>query len=121
MRTPHRINNGWIQRVHIADAAANSTGLAKYGRTHEQLKILPAATFVLGDTDADARQNAAIVRRQQVSGQTAIKLLSSCGTGTSAVTTRTVHCPKWTRWSARTPSPRDAPACGCTASSSYRT
>ncbi|MET0133301.1 MAG: NtaA/DmoA family FMN-dependent monooxygenase [Kibdelosporangium sp.] len=49
--------------------------LARYGRTHEQLKILPAATFVLGDTDADARERAHEVRRQQVSGQTAIKFL----------------------------------------------
>ncbi|TCO54915.1 NtaA/DmoA family FMN-dependent monooxygenase [Actinocrispum wychmicini] len=49
--------------------------LAKYGRTHDQLKILPAATFVLGDTDADARERAHAVRRQQVSGQTAIKFL----------------------------------------------
>jgi alkanesulfonate monooxygenase SsuD/methylene tetrahydromethanopterin reductase-like flavin-dependent oxidoreductase (luciferase family) len=49
--------------------------LAKYGRTHDSLKVLPAATFVLGDTDADAREQAAVVRRQQVSGQTAIKLL----------------------------------------------
>ncbi|MCE7002462.1 NtaA/DmoA family FMN-dependent monooxygenase [Kibdelosporangium philippinense] len=49
--------------------------LARYGRTPESLKVLPAATFVLGDTDADAREKAAIVRRQQVSGQTAIKLL----------------------------------------------
>jgi FMN-dependent oxidoreductase (nitrilotriacetate monooxygenase family) len=49
--------------------------LAKYGRTHEQLKILPAATFVLGDTDADARERATVIRRQQVSGQTAIKFL----------------------------------------------
>ncbi|GAB3447232.1 NtaA/DmoA family FMN-dependent monooxygenase [Actinophytocola sediminis] len=49
--------------------------LAKYGRTPDSLKVLPAATFVLGDTDADARELAGIVRRQQVSGQTAIKLL----------------------------------------------
>lgn len=49
--------------------------LAKYGRTRDSLKVLPAATFVLGDTDADARELAAVVRRQQVSGQTAIKLL----------------------------------------------
>jgi FMN-dependent oxidoreductase (nitrilotriacetate monooxygenase family) len=49
--------------------------LAKYGRTPEQLVILPAATFVLGDTDADAHERAHIVRRQQVSGQTAIKFL----------------------------------------------
>jgi FMN-dependent oxidoreductase (nitrilotriacetate monooxygenase family) len=49
--------------------------LARYGRTPDQLKVLPAATFVLGDTDEDAREQAAVVRRQQVSGQTAIKLL----------------------------------------------
>jgi alkanesulfonate monooxygenase SsuD/methylene tetrahydromethanopterin reductase-like flavin-dependent oxidoreductase (luciferase family) len=39
------------------------------------LLILPAATFVLGDTDAQARDAAHEVRRAQVSGQTAIKLL----------------------------------------------
>ncbi|WP_410624355.1 NtaA/DmoA family FMN-dependent monooxygenase [Amycolatopsis sp. cmx-8-4] len=49
--------------------------LAKYGRTSEQLVILPAATFVLGDTDADAHERAHVVRLQQVSGQTAIKFL----------------------------------------------
>ena len=46
--------------------------LAKYGRSPDQLLILPAATFVLGDTDADAQQIAREVRFQQVSGQTAI-------------------------------------------------
>ena len=49
--------------------------LAKYGRSHDQLLILPAATFVLGDTDAEAAELAREVRRQQVSGQTAIKFL----------------------------------------------
>jgi FMN-dependent oxidoreductase (nitrilotriacetate monooxygenase family) len=49
--------------------------LAKYGRDRDSLKVLPAATFMLGDTDSDAREKAALVRRQQVSGQTAIKLL----------------------------------------------
>ncbi|WP_206784837.1 NtaA/DmoA family FMN-dependent monooxygenase [Amycolatopsis sp. MtRt-6] len=49
--------------------------LAKYGREPEQLVILPAATFVLGDTDVDAHERAHVVRRQQVSGQTAIKFL----------------------------------------------
>ncbi|MDT7805773.1 MAG: hypothetical protein QOI78_9206, partial [Actinomycetota bacterium] len=49
--------------------------LAKYGRTSEQLVILPAATFVLGDTDADAHERAHVVRLQQVSGQTAINFL----------------------------------------------
>ncbi|MCQ8828214.1 NtaA/DmoA family FMN-dependent monooxygenase [Streptomyces malaysiensis] len=49
--------------------------LARHGRTHDQLLILPAATFVLGDTDAEARELAHEVRRQQVSGATAIKHL----------------------------------------------
>jgi FMN-dependent oxidoreductase (nitrilotriacetate monooxygenase family) len=49
--------------------------LATYGRARDELLILPAATFVLGDTDAEARDKAHEVRRRQVSGQTAIKLL----------------------------------------------
>ena len=49
--------------------------LAKYGRQPSDLLILPAATFVLGDTDAEAAQAAVEVRRAQVSGQTAIKFL----------------------------------------------
>jgi FMN-dependent oxidoreductase (nitrilotriacetate monooxygenase family) len=49
--------------------------LARYGRSPSDLKILPAATFVLGTTDADAHEKAHEVRRQQVSGQTAIKFL----------------------------------------------
>ncbi|GLX50482.1 nitrilotriacetate monooxygenase component A [Streptomyces hygroscopicus subsp. hygroscopicus] len=49
--------------------------LAKYGRRPDQLLILPAATFVLGDTDAEAAELALEVRRQQVSGATALKHL----------------------------------------------
>ncbi|GAB2976370.1 NtaA/DmoA family FMN-dependent monooxygenase [Amycolatopsis acidiphila] len=49
--------------------------LAKYGRKHSDLVVLPAATFVLGDTDAEAHELADVVRRQQVSGQTAIRFL----------------------------------------------
>ncbi|MEW2492786.1 NtaA/DmoA family FMN-dependent monooxygenase [Streptomyces nodosus] len=49
--------------------------LARYGRRHDQLLILPAATFVLGDTDTEARELAHEVRRQQVSGATALKHL----------------------------------------------
>jgi len=49
--------------------------LAKYGRKHEDLLVLPAATFVLGDTDAEAQDIAAEVRRQQTSGPTAIRQL----------------------------------------------
>ncbi len=37
--------------------------------------VLPACTFVLADTDSEAAELAAVVRAQQVSGQTAIKLL----------------------------------------------
>jgi FMN-dependent oxidoreductase (nitrilotriacetate monooxygenase family) len=49
--------------------------LARYGREPDDLKILPAATFVLGDTDAEAHEKADVIRHQQVSPQTAIKLL----------------------------------------------
>ncbi|MFJ1705972.1 NtaA/DmoA family FMN-dependent monooxygenase [Kitasatospora sp. NPDC088346] len=49
--------------------------LARHGRTPHDLLILPAATFVLGDTDAEARERAHEVRLSQVSGQTAIKTL----------------------------------------------
>jgi FMN-dependent oxidoreductase (nitrilotriacetate monooxygenase family) len=49
--------------------------LQTYGRGRDDLLVLPAATFVLGDTDDDAREKATVIRRQQVSGQTAIKFL----------------------------------------------
>jgi FMN-dependent oxidoreductase (nitrilotriacetate monooxygenase family) len=49
--------------------------LAAYGRRHNQLLILPAATFVLGDTDAEAADLAHDVRLAQVSPATAIKFL----------------------------------------------
>ncbi|MDL5160082.1 LLM class flavin-dependent oxidoreductase [Actinomycetospora termitidis] len=46
--------------------------LAKFGRREEDLKILPAATFVLGDTEEEAAENAREVQYQQVSPATAI-------------------------------------------------
>lgn len=46
--------------------------LAKFGRREEDLKILPAATFVLGDTEDEAAENAREVQYQQVSPATAI-------------------------------------------------
>jgi FMN-dependent oxidoreductase (nitrilotriacetate monooxygenase family) len=49
--------------------------LARFGRAPEDLVVLPAATFVLGDTDAEADELSRYVRAQQVSGATAIKLL----------------------------------------------
>ncbi|RMI31327.1 NtaA/DmoA family FMN-dependent monooxygenase [Nocardia stercoris] len=49
--------------------------LAKYGRDRADLKILPAATFVLGDTAEAARERARHIRHQQVGPQTAIAFL----------------------------------------------
>ena len=49
--------------------------LARHNRTRDELVILPAATFVLADTDAEAWELAREVRLQQVSGQTAIRFL----------------------------------------------
>ena len=49
--------------------------LPAYGRLDHQLVVLPAATFVLGDTDAEAQDLAHSVRLQQVSGPTAITFL----------------------------------------------
>ncbi|WP_037908332.1 NtaA/DmoA family FMN-dependent monooxygenase [Actinacidiphila yeochonensis] len=49
--------------------------LAAYGRSPDDLKILPGVTYVLGDTHAEAEERSRVIRRQQVSGQTAIKFL----------------------------------------------
>ncbi|GEL22615.1 nitrilotriacetate monooxygenase component A [Pseudonocardia sulfidoxydans NBRC 16205] len=49
--------------------------LAAHGRTEDQLKILPATTFALGDTQAEAEERGREIRRQQVSGQTALRFL----------------------------------------------
>lgn len=49
--------------------------LPKYGRTSDQLLILPGATFILGDTDAEAHEIAREVRLAQVSPATAVKFL----------------------------------------------
>ncbi|MFJ8661777.1 NtaA/DmoA family FMN-dependent monooxygenase [Streptomyces sp. NPDC093795] len=49
--------------------------LARYGRDPGDLKIMPGVTYVLGDTDAEARERAAEIRHQQVSPQNAILAL----------------------------------------------
>ncbi len=49
--------------------------LARYGRRRDDMKILPGVSFVLGDSPDDAAEKAHVVRRQQVSPQTAILLL----------------------------------------------
>jgi FMN-dependent oxidoreductase (nitrilotriacetate monooxygenase family) len=48
--------------------------LARYGRTEESLKIMPAVTVVVADTDAEALDKARHIREQQVSGPTALVL-----------------------------------------------
>ncbi|MER5963183.1 NtaA/DmoA family FMN-dependent monooxygenase [Streptomyces sp. NPDC002057] len=59
-------------REFYADAKGR---LARYGRAPEDLKIMPAVTYALGDTDAEAQEQAAEIRRQQVSPQNAILAL----------------------------------------------
>ncbi|GGP50230.1 NtaA/DmoA family FMN-dependent monooxygenase [Streptomyces melanogenes] len=49
--------------------------LAAYGRRPEDLKIMPGVTVVLGDTDAEAQEKAADIRRRQISPQNAIVAL----------------------------------------------
>ncbi|MFE2419943.1 NtaA/DmoA family FMN-dependent monooxygenase [Streptomyces hokutonensis] len=56
-------------RAFYADVKAR---LAKYGRSADDLKIMPGVTVVLGDTAAEAQERAAEIRRQQVSPQNAI-------------------------------------------------
>ncbi|MGW7092706.1 NtaA/DmoA family FMN-dependent monooxygenase [Streptomyces sp. NPDC054874] len=46
--------------------------LAAYGREPGDLKIMPGVTVVTGDTDAEAQERAAEIRRQQISPQNAI-------------------------------------------------
>jgi FMN-dependent oxidoreductase (nitrilotriacetate monooxygenase family) len=48
---------------------------ASYGRDPNDLKVFPAATFVLGDTAEEAADKARHIRYQQVSGPTAIATL----------------------------------------------
>ncbi|WP_121011639.1 NtaA/DmoA family FMN-dependent monooxygenase [Saccharothrix australiensis] len=48
---------------------------AAHGRAPGTPLVLPAATFCLGDTDAEARERAARVRLAQVDGRTAIAFL----------------------------------------------
>jgi FMN-dependent oxidoreductase (nitrilotriacetate monooxygenase family) len=48
---------------------------ASYGRDPNQLKVFPAATFVIGDSHDEAEDKARRIRYQQVSGATAIAML----------------------------------------------
>ncbi|SDH40737.1 NtaA/DmoA family FMN-dependent monooxygenase [Pseudonocardia oroxyli] len=46
-----------------------------FGRSPDDIKILPSASFVLGDTEAEAQELYREVRNQQVTGKTALILL----------------------------------------------
>ncbi len=59
-------------RAYYADVKGR---MARFGRQPDQLKIMPAATVVLGDSEADARERARHIRLQQVSPQGAIASL----------------------------------------------
>ncbi|MER8102753.1 LLM class flavin-dependent oxidoreductase [Kitasatospora sp. NPDC094016] len=63
----------------LADGQAFHTDvkrrLAAYGRKPDELKIMPGVTFALGDTDAEAAELAAEIRRAQVGPQTTIAFL----------------------------------------------
>jgi FMN-dependent oxidoreductase (nitrilotriacetate monooxygenase family) len=55
---------------------ADVKGRAKsYGRDPNQLKVFPAATFVIGDNADEAEDKARHIRYQQVSGATALAML----------------------------------------------
>ncbi|MFE3402836.1 NtaA/DmoA family FMN-dependent monooxygenase [Streptomyces anulatus] len=56
-------------RAFYADVKAR---LAAYGRKPGDLRVMPGVTVVVGDSDAEAQERAAGIRRQQVSPQNAI-------------------------------------------------
>ncbi|MEV8511758.1 LLM class flavin-dependent oxidoreductase [Dactylosporangium sp. NPDC051484] len=49
--------------------------LAAYGRSPDAVRILPGASVVLGDTQAEAEERAAWIRREQTTGPRAIAFL----------------------------------------------
>ncbi|MFG2781911.1 NtaA/DmoA family FMN-dependent monooxygenase [Streptomyces prunicolor] len=70
----HSTRHGTLEdgRAFYADVKGR---LAKYGRSVDDLKIMPGVSVVLGDTAAEAQERAAEIRRQQVSPQNAILAL----------------------------------------------
>ncbi|WNI20784.1 NtaA/DmoA family FMN-dependent monooxygenase [Streptomyces sp. ITFR-16] len=69
----------------VAYAADLRARLARYGRTEDSLRILPGASLVLGDTQADAEEKARWVRGEQINGPRAIAYLEQYwGTDLSA-------------------------------------
>jgi FMN-dependent oxidoreductase (nitrilotriacetate monooxygenase family) len=60
------------RRAFKADISARAAAI---GRDPESIKVIPAASVVLGDTEADARERAREISFSQVTPQTAIALL----------------------------------------------
>ncbi|GAA1654582.1 LLM class flavin-dependent oxidoreductase [Actinoplanes couchii] len=59
----------------VAYAADLTERLARHGRTRDELRILPGAQVVLGDTPAAAREKADWILREQITGPRAIAFL----------------------------------------------
>ncbi|MET7620976.1 NtaA/DmoA family FMN-dependent monooxygenase [Streptomyces sp. NPDC005408] len=70
----HSTRHGTLEagRAFYADVKQR---LARYGRSPDDLKVMPGVTFVLGDSDAEAQERAAALRHRQVSPQNAILAL----------------------------------------------
>ena len=65
-----------------------------YGRDPDQLKVFPAATFVLGDTDAEAQdKSAATSATNRSAARRRSRCSSRCGAATFRTTTPTGRCP----------------------------
>ena len=94
--------------------------LARYGRSPDELDLLPAATFVLADTDTEAQELAAVVRAQQVSGQTAIKFLEQLWNRDLSAYDPDGPLPEIDPLVGETRSPRAGRASGCTGIRSRR-
>jgi alkanesulfonate monooxygenase SsuD/methylene tetrahydromethanopterin reductase-like flavin-dependent oxidoreductase (luciferase family) len=59
----------------LAYASDLRTRLARYGRQPDEVRIMPGASVVVGDTAAEATEKARWVRREQVNGPRAIAYL----------------------------------------------
>jgi alkanesulfonate monooxygenase SsuD/methylene tetrahydromethanopterin reductase-like flavin-dependent oxidoreductase (luciferase family) len=75
--------------------------LSRYGRSPDSPKVLPGASFTLGDTDAPAREHARYARRQQVRRRPRPCCWNRCGTPTCRPSTPRARC--------RRPPPSPAP------------
>ena len=74
------------------------TRMRRYGRAPDELLILPGVTFVLADTDEEAREQAArSCAGSRSAGRRRWCSSSSSGTATCPATTRTARCPTSSR------------------------